>query len=95
MAVVSEEHSFRNFTGYTMPFMMARILLLFALMFVAPGIAVRHTNRAKAGTEAQAEEPAPPVAARESRWVLAASYGVPLAVTVLFAAYFTWPRLRR
>jgi len=72
-----------------MPFTMARILLLFALMFVAPRIAVRHTNQAKVGTEA----PAHPVA-KESRWSLAASCGVPLAVTVLFAAYFTWPRPR-
>jgi hypothetical protein len=73
-----------------MPFTMARILLLFALMFVAPRISVRHTNRPKVGTEA----PAHPVAAKQSRWAVATSYGVPLAVTVLLATYFTWPRLR-
>jgi hypothetical protein len=83
-------YSFQNFTEYNLPVTMARIFLLFALMFVAPRIAVRNANQAKVGTEA----PAHPVAARESRWALAASYGVPLAVTVLFAAYFTWPRPR-
>jgi Na+/proline symporter len=86
-ALVSEEQGFKRFSGYTMPITMARILLLFALMFVAPRIAVRHAN--------QAGEPAHPVSARESRWALAAAYDVPLAVTVLFAAYFTWPRPRQ